>query len=622
MGALRKRRLFAMGGAAVIMTGTMVGAVGFNALPAGASPNPVLSEFDCQGSTPVGVEDVPIVAGTVGATVNINPSYPTGSGLSVSGEGIVVVPGPINAGLFGAFGPESISLTGVTASIGSTDGSATGGPYTWSPTFTAVTPAGGRVSDATAASGASVITSASDGFTAAAVGQSVAGDELTGSSADINPASVIVAVGAGGSSITLSTPTLGALSGATIAFAGSGEYTGAFSTGAIFTAAGSSGGASNFGITALGGGVVAGGDLSFGDQSGSDQCFLTGYDASGTAATNGLGTAGAPLLPLPGYEAAGITPLVTVNPNTAPAGASTSLEVYPPVAAGNSINIAENSTSTYQLSATNAQPSNGPATPPALSGWAVSAASGPGAGSITSLSVDANGLVTIVNDSASATTASFTWTVHNAGGTSNAATINLSIGTPPVDQPITEQVTGGQLVLTCTDPEVSQTPNLACATLGLPGVTLNGSQQTVTAATPSNVWVSDNRGTAATWSLTAQMVASSVGNNPNATCGSVAAFCNTAGNGADAAHNQIPGANLGIAINQTTGCVVDPGSGNTNPNPAPGAPSQNFGAAVSLCSAASGSNSGSFEFTGTYSLTVPSSVYSGTYVGTVEYLVA
>ena len=229
--------------------------------------------------------------------------------------------------------------------------------------------------------------------------------------------------------------------------------------------------------------------------------------------------------------------------------------------------------------------------------------------------------MTNVNNATTATgTPSFTFTVSNAGGTSTPATIVLNIGTPPVDQPITDQVSGGQLVLTCADPATTTTPVTTCTTLPLPPVTLNGQANTVTATSASNVWVADNRGTSAAWALTAQLIPSSI--NTNATCATVATFCNETGQGTDAAHNQIPAANLSLAINQTTGCVVDPLTGNTNPNPTPGAATQNFGAAVTLCTATAGSNSGPFVFTGTYSLTVPSSVYAGTYAGTVEYLVS
>ena len=98
------------------------------------------------------------------------------------------------------------------------------------------------------------------------------------------------------------------------------------SSGSSFTAAGATGGSAGFNVTAVGGFILNGGDLNAGDQASPPPgtCNLTGYDAAGDAATNGLGTAGAPLLPvrrLPGTRGWGaVTPLVSVNPNVAPAG--------------------------------------------------------------------------------------------------------------------------------------------------------------------------------------------------------------------------------------------------------------------------------------------------------------
>ena len=117
------------------------------------------------------------------------------------------------------------------------------------------------------------------------------------------------------------------------------------------------------------------------------------------------------------------------------------------------------------------------------------------------------------------------------------ATVTVVIGTPPVIQPFSEQVTGGQLVLSCNSPANYITPTgqnqspaptgsnplLQCPEFQFPPITLDGLEQTVTgstasaggnpvAANPGTIYISDNRGSPTdTWTLTGTFVPTAIG---------------------------------------------------------------------------------------------------------------
>src|SRR5262249_60625506 len=70
------------------------------------------------------------------------------------------------------------------------------------------------------------------------------------------------------------------------------------------------------------------------------------------------------------------------------------------------------------------------------------------------------------------------FTATDGVGTSNPATETVSIGTPAVDEPLTQLVNGGQLVLSCSAPG---TPTLlTCPAVNFPAITLNGSPPATT----------------------------------------------------------------------------------------------------------------------------------------------
>jgi hypothetical protein len=229
---------------------------------------------------------------------------------------------------------------------------------------------------------------------------------------------------------------------------------------------------------------------------------------------------------------------------------------------------------------------------------------------------------------------------------------------PPVIQPLTQQVNGAQLVLSCDSPSnyatggngspVTSTPLTQCPEFQFPSVTLDGLEQHVTGTTgstsgnpsgtsPGTIYISDNRGSPTdSWTLTGTFVPTTIGSgngqNPNSSCAGVDAFCNgsigsaalnTATNGAH--DGQIAPSFLQVG---TISCDADSTGGpggynppNLNPDATP-TTGGNFGSPVSLCAASTGQSGGTFLFNATYTLTIPESVYAGSYFGTVQYTVA
>ena len=289
--------------------------------------------------------------------------------------------------------------------------------------------------------------------------------------------------------------------------------------------------------------------------------------------------------------------------------------------------------------------------------------------------VGTSAVVNTTNTASSAVTESFQFNACDtlaaiSGGpvcSTTPATITVVIGTPPVIQPFSEQVTGGQLVLSCKSPANYITPTgqnqspaptgsnplLQCPEFQFPPITLDGLEQTVTGSTasaggnpvagnPGTIYISDNRGSPTdTWTLTGTFVPTAIGGtlvspidgeNPNPSCLGVDAFCNSS-IGAAAGNTATNGAHDGqIAPNYlqvgNIQCLPD-SSGGTNgynpPNlnpPASNTAGGNFGAPVTLCVAAVGQSGGTFLYNATYSLTIPESVYAGNYIGSVQYTVA
>ena len=268
----------------------------------------------------------------------------------------------------------------------------------------------------------------------------------------------------------------------------------------------------------------------------------------------------------------------------------------------------------------------------------------------------------ITNTSAVAETLTFQFnacdTLPPANGgpdcSTSPGTITVDIGTPPVIQPFSQQVVGGQLVLSCNSPANYVTPGatppgptanplLQCPTFGFPNITLDGLEQTVTGTTgntggtpstsnPGTIYISDNRGDPTDqWTLTGTFIPTPVTVNLNGSCDGVDAFCNSsigtaAGNTAtNGAHDgQIAPKYLSVASITCAADATPTGPGGDKPNLNPDASPTvggNFGSPVTLCSASPGQSGGTFLYNATYSLVIPESVYAGTYYGTVQYTV-
>jgi hypothetical protein len=200
---------------------------------------------------------------------------------------------------------------------------------------------------------------------------------------------------------------------------------------------------------------------------------------------------------------------------------------------------------------------------------------------------------------------------HNFGD-GGTGTVTISVGTPPVDQPITAQVNGGQLVLSCNAPGSPNYPLLTCPTLALPAIQLNGASQAVSGGM-NPIYVSDNRGDlTADWSLTSYMVKPSV---PGC---NTADFCNTTNN----ADLTLPQNHIAATQLALTPAACAPSTGNNNLPATVDAGGSYGGAPIGVCHATHPGSGGTFQASGTFHLVIPASTAAGLYQGTVEYLVA
>lgn len=196
-----------------------------------------------------------------------------------------------------------------------------------------------------------------------------------------------------------------------------------------------------------------------------------------------------------------------------------------------------------------------------------------------------------------------------------------------VYQQLGENVTAGHLTLSCTKYVTTEATAIrVCNLISLPSVTITGAKQTKSAGM-NDLYINTARGTATSgWSLSAVMVPSTTipttthtgrtNDNTNASCDGVQGFCNSSDgtHATTATHAQIPATDLSL-----TGYACTPAA--TNHSPAPTATAGGtLKASRVLCTAAAGSSAGDFlVHSGTYTLTIPGTVYKGLYYGTVEF---
>jgi len=575
--------------------------------PTGNPTSPAVSyEADCVGTGSATGEVAPFISSTVIDTTTTT-AKPRGTTFGVSGVVSQDLSGAFVAGLVQGLqtatgGFKSTITLKVAETFGSTDGHASG-TYAYTHQFgkEAMTAGAKKV---TYAAGATTLTVAGYEGSAPKVDDLVSGKGITAGTA-------IRAVT--GTTITLSAATTTAETTKSVAWAthaGVLFTTAAFSSGSVFTTNGTARTTTaGIGITSvkefvIGGEIVT---LTFGGTAGKGAatCLETGYTAAGVA---GPGQTKAGTKPL--YPAGTTTPLVSVAPLTFQSGAYVNMVVSAPTAHSASINLGVGQSKTVTLSTT-----PGTATYPVT---ACTLGTVTGTLSVTISNSPTVCEATVTSTGTVASTASFTFTATTGVKTSTAATVTVTIGTPPVDQPLAQTVTAGQLVLSCNAPGSTGYPLLTCPLVTLPTITLNGVTQTVTAPA-STIYVSDNRGTpAAGWTLTTYMVpTTSTNGQSNTTCSTYVGFCDSSvGTSAANANGKIAPKYLAISAPTCT-----PATGNLSPAPTAGTGGK-YTATQTLCTAAAGTSGGTFSMNAAFSLTIPASSYAGVYYGTVEYLVS
>lgn len=663
-----KPRLFGIG-ATLALAASCV-AVGTSTLSAGAVPPTITTEADCYNG--LAKLAVPFVVGatavaTKGGVPIATAKYPTGVTFGAAGAISVSLPGPVVAGLRAAAAPI---LTGASIDLDFTvTARNASGTYHYSPAAGAGglavgahnmtnQPFNGRriTTGVTLTVGSAVIAGASGTFVPAdvtgvtgfsfdwstltpsgtpAVDQTVArfvsgGADPTGVGGAnviaLAATSVILSVSPDGSHALLAAPVTGpagdsASSPSVGVGFGQNWVDSTFSTGDVFTTAGVPTQNAELVISSISGfwlntNVLP---LGFGAfDTPAAACAVGGYDSSGTP--------GGAVVALP---AGTTTPLVSVSPLLFPGFAPVALGDPAPTPVSQGLNVGTGTTTPITLSATDSGDGT-PATPATFvklstplpaAGVLYAGAAVPGNEAVVGTEYP---IATVFNYVApsSPSVQTFTFTAADTiaiptppGGTTNRygvgiGTVTLNVGTPPVDQQITQDVTAGQLVLSCQAPGTPGWPLLTCPVIQLPAVQLNGVENYPTHAM-NRIWVSDNRGDVTQgWSLSSYMLPQSTG------AGTYLGFVNTAA-GADKTlpANRIPAANLSIG---TIACVpVSPAPAAVATTGAGGTYATN----QALCSAAAGTSIGTFTVDGTFTLHVPSSVAKGTYSGTVEYLV-
>jgi hypothetical protein len=665
---LTRLKRVASGGAALVLAAGVCTVIGLSgALPAGAVNNnpagnptsPAVSyELDCAGTGAAAGQTAPFVAATVINTTT-DTGLPTGTTFGATGSVSLVLSGALLAPLNAALNPATVSLQG-GLTFGSTNGSATGTYSYTSPTMTAANP-GGAVTNATWASGSSTI---SGNFTAADVGQFVAISPL-GTATGIPNGSVISSVVPGVSASIA--PTLTTAANATATTVGLAPAAGItftdptpLNTGNVFTTAGTVGGTSRIGVTGSSGFTLT-------------ATLAIGFTPCSPSGFFGATPVGTPLFPAgstTGYESATAPPAGAFVNLTAATGPTCNNQTVALGEGGTGSVTLSASAGSYPVSSTGfSLPGGSPQTIPLT----------PGPGTLTvTQSAAGSPVINLSNTSTVAASGSFTFQASDTlaaanGGPLHCATpgtITVQVGTPPVVQPFSEQVNGAQLVLSCNSPAnyvtgnntptPVGTPLLQCPEFQFQPITLDGLEQEVSASTgetngtpsgtaPGTIYISDNRGSpTGTWTLTGTFVPTAIGTgngqNPNASCAGIDAFCNSSvgaaalnttkagtGGGPSGAHDGQIAPNY-LQVNKIT-CIADPTGGitgpdgtvynppNLNPNANPTA-GGNFGAPVQLCTATSGQSGGTFLFNATYTLIIPESVYAGNYFGSVQYTVA
>ncbi len=637
--------------------------------PAGAVSNANTTyEEDCTTSLQPGVAAPFEFISNVNTTTDT--AAPNGVHFGISGALSVFLAGPFLAEFAdnSVLTPAGVGLTLSGVTFGSTDGTATG-----SYSLTSTIPQSASYYSSSALTGVSF---SSGDTTISYTGGTVAvGDGIAGTGLSSQEVVSVVP----NTSITLSAPTSANSAGSYTSYTGAVLTTSPFASSATaFATNGVNGGTANVGITGVSGiGVnialtVQFGAVSGGNGVGAANCLETGWDASENPSfpqtnesTPGFPpqALGGPVQPLVAATGGFITqPGVTAGDGiTPPTAAYVSLVSAPPTANSQTVNLGEGGSANITLSA------NAGSFPVASYSLVGGSPQTLGGRLTVTLTDPSTGAVSLSDTGATAVVLTFQFNACDGESppvcTPSPGTVTVDIGTPPVIQPFTENVSAGQLVLSCDSPAnyitpagqnqspapTGSNPLLQCPEFQFPPITLDGLEQTVTGTTgetggnpsgsnPGTIYISDNRGSPTdSWTLTGTFIPTAIGGgngqNPNASCAGVDAFCNSSV-GAAALNTATNGAHDGqIAPNYLQvggiGCTADATGGtgtpaynppNLNPDATPTA-GGNFGSPVTLCSASVGQSGGTFLYNATYTLTIPESVYAGNYYGTVQYTV-
>ena len=574
---------------------------------AAASSGPVTYEADCTTQAFPGVV-TPFVQ-RVNADAAPDPSTPTGATFGASGTFTVTVPGSLLATL------EALGVTGAGLDVDATVEAAAHatGTFHLTGTVASATWAGRSINAVVTDGTTAVVTSAE--FVTNDVGKLIVG-------AGIPEGTTIVSVVAGVSA-TLSAPTTVA---GTIVHAGTAPVAGVdyalpFSTGAVFTTSGAPDDLATLRLGSTGGFALTLGfvNIGYGAAFGIGACTQTGYTAAHVA-----GPAQAPAL-APVLPDGAVTALVSATPPVVAPFAQVALHDTPPVALPQNVVMDIGATKAIALATTNDltravafeivdPPSDSrlsATVPDPATGVVVLVDTGSGVAPIVTFSFRA------CDQQGDGGTVAYPPAVHCGA----PATVKVAIGT---QLPLADR-----LVLSCTPPEDylaaplgtgNDDPRLACDTVPLPAVQLDGVEHVVQAP-GATLYVSDNRRDPTSgWTLGMQViptpVGSGVGENPNPSCAGIAALCN-----ADVGSHVLgPNAVLPASRLSVSGIGCTPYGSNPSPAPIAGG-GGDLSVPRVLCIAAPLASWGTFAATRTLSLSVPSSTYAGRYVGTIEYLV-
>ena len=612
----RRRRLTALGSVVAMIATSLALTIGL-AGPAGATSSGTIGyEADCAGVGLAAGNTAPFGVFVTGNTTT-DTAFPTGATFGASGAVVVNASGAFIAGLT-ANGFSSGGLGVDTLKVGARNAT---GTYTLNDT---------GASNSASYPGRTIagVTSNSTNVLTGPFLASDAGNFVGGAAGGINiPNGTVIVSVVPGTSATLSQ----AAANSTTSAVGTGSvagvnYTFPFTTPAnAFTTAGNATQQAQLAMTAVNGfSLTSTLTLQFGNAG--TPCDMTGWTSGGTPSVP------APLFP---FGTPGQTALVSVSPTVTPVFAYATLADSAPLGNGPAtVNLAVGGSKGITLTSTSpGTPANFYEITTAPSDLRLAAnITNPGTGAAT-VTDSGSGPATVTfsfracNGADSSGIRTTAYQVTNGGVNCGAPfQVTVKIGTAPVDEPLGQQVNPGQLVLSCNSPETyvsppavtPGSPSTLCPEFDFADVTLNGLAQTRTGS-GNTLYVSDNRGDPAVgWSVTASFVATPT--NPNASCVAVVAFCNSdlsiGSHALDASGNgQIQPSNL--LLNGIT-CPVH--AGNLNPAATPGL-GGTLNGTINICSANATQSGGTFDIHRTFTLTIPSSVYAGKYIGTVEYLV-